>query len=110
PRRAQQATEVDAAMIEEPVVLGRQYRLDEHGRHVREPDRAIRFTGAIADGGENLRFERGRTDVAPRLRHARDPIAAQLETNEPWGAAVHRLVAAEIDLPRTGGPIELRGP
>ena len=81
PRRPQQPAQIDAAMIEEAMILGGQDGLQQAEGHVAQPHGTVILAGPVARARENLGLERGRADVLTIAGHPRDAVVAHLDAH-----------------------------
>ena len=99
PGGAQHPAHVEAAMLEEAMVFGREDRLDQHARRVGEAARVILLTGSGRRAREDLRFE---NDAAERLaitQDVSDALALELEAYAGWAPLVIVFDPSEVQLP-----------
>src|SRR5206468_8639951 len=81
PRLAEQTPQIDAAMVEEAVVLGREDGLQQAEGDVAKPYRPVVLAGTVTRAGEDLGLERGGADVAPVARDLHDAVVARLDAH-----------------------------
>ncbi len=102
--------EVEAFVIEEPVVLGGQDRPRNEAGHLGERQRAPTLESRLTDADEQLGLELGAGHVraAGDVRHLGDAGIPHLQV-DAHGAPGDVLPGADMDLPSVTGPAELAG-
>ena len=99
PCRPQERAKVDAAVLEEPVVLGREHGVDQHSRCLVQLDGLVVLARPIRGAREHLGLEHGAGDVLTRARDPGDALVGDLQAQE---LAAARVVATpQIDVPAT---------
>ena len=73
---------IEAAVLEEPVVLGGEDGVQKDQRHVGQSHRPMLFARPIVGAGQDLGLERGGADVVAAPGHARDPLVPDVEPHE----------------------------
>ena len=99
PCRPQERAKVDAAVLEEPVVLGREHGVDQHPWCLVQPYGLVVLARPIRGAREHLGLEHGAGDVLTRARDPGDALVGDLQAQE---LAAARVVATpQIDVPAT---------
>ncbi len=101
PHRPREALEVEGPVLEEPVVLDGEHRVEQSLGRVGKLDRPIVFPRLIGTARQNLALER-RLRVLAIPRHAHDALAAQLEPHA-------RPLLAEEEVPHATRAAVLSG-
>ncbi len=96
-------------MLEEPMILGGQDRVDDDGWHLGEPQRTILLARSVSGAREHLALQGDGADLLTVTNDARDPLARQLEVKRGTPRYAFALLTSADDVPRGSGAAELAG-
>ena len=106
PGRAEQAADIEGAVVEEAMILSGQHGIEEHQRHVGQAHGAVLLAGPVVGAGQDLGLERGGADVVAVPGDARDALVVHLD---PHALGRHAAPAAQVDVPGVARPPVLSG-
>ena len=93
-------------MLEESMILGRQHCVDEQGRGVREPQRAVVLSSPIVTARQHFGFECNRPDVVA-MRHPGDAVVIDVDADASTAQSTIRFLTAQDEVPAGGRAPEL---